>query len=88
MNEVQATYEVKTEPIITDMVYCQGCDVAIGSYIQVDSQVWIEISGLHLYVAHGKCALCDMGWHFVGSDKKLERLLQRIKDRPKLTGNK
>ena len=86
--EEAAIYEVKTEPIITDMVYCQGCGVAIGSYIQVDSQVWIEINGIQLYVAHGKCALCDTSWHFVGSDKKLERLLQRIKDRPKLTGIK
>lgn len=83
--EALAEYVTEAEPIIADMVYCQGCGVAIGSYIQVDSQVWIEVNGLQLYVAHGKCALCDTSWHFVGSDKKLERLLQRIKDRPDLT---
>ena len=83
--EVKAEYRTKADPIPVEMVYCQACDVAIGSYTEVTGQVWIEVNGLLLYVAHGKCALCGEAWHFVGTDVKLARLLERIKNRPKLT---
>jgi hypothetical protein len=58
-----------------NIVCCQQCGCALGRYKQIDDKIWIVIGSVVLSSAHGRCIICGVDWHWVGSDKKLEEIL-------------
>lgn len=85
--EAQVEYKVESE--VTDHdVDCVECGFNLGEYVQVGDDVWLSVGNLMLKVAHGKCVICGTEWHFVSSDKKLERLIERMRINRKLTDSK
>jgi hypothetical protein len=50
-------------------VHCPICHQLIGTYHKEGSEVWLEIGGVILYAAHGKCSRCNTEFHFWASER-------------------
>lgn len=66
-----------------DIVQCSTCGRIIGQYQQVGKQVCLNIGGLIVNSAHGTC-LCGAEFHWRSSDKLLENLIRRCKEKSPL----
>jgi hypothetical protein len=65
---------------IDDVKAC-SCGAIIGGYVHIAGKVWLNIDGVELYAGHGRCVYCLREWHFMSSEKTLERLIERVKAR-------
>ena len=83
--EVQAEYVTEAEPIIAEVFNCPECDTPLGSIMLVDDKICVEINGVILYAFHGWCKLCNKLLNFTSHEAKLDRFLERRKERAKLT---
>jgi len=73
MTEPTPTYSVND-----GSVCCPGCGLGIGHYVTVGRETWIQIGMIRAYAIHGRCASCHTEFHFSASEKKLEKLLERV----------
>lgn len=75
MTEPKPTYTAD------DSVRCPGCSTGLGAYVCEGPETWLQIGPVRAKVVHGKCVNCGQDYHFVASEKRLEKLLKRCGNR-------
>ena len=83
--EVQAEYVTEAEPIIAEVFNCPECDAPLGNFVVMKNKICIKMNGAIFYSLHGWCISCDAELHHTSHEAKLDRLLERRKERAKLT---
>ncbi len=66
-------------PLMIILCSNHQCNQLIGEYVQVRNEIWLLIGGVKLFAAHGICANCGKEYHFYASEKKLEKIIARLK---------
>jgi len=74
--------EITYSVAVDRLVYCQNCGALIGAYVQgFNGRIALELSSIRLYDGDGFCRLCGAEWHWHSSEKKLEDIINRCKNR-------
>ena len=63
-------------PQAGDDLVC-SCGQFIGTLVQVNQALWLQVGNIHLRYGHGRCCKCQKIWHFSSSDIKLHLLIKR-----------
>jgi hypothetical protein len=62
-------------------VTCPTCNVEVGSYSEIGGKIWLQVGILRVSILHGECRNCHSPFHWVASEKRLERLIERCSRR-------
>lgn len=64
---------------MTKSIKCTRCQSEIGRFITIEDNEFLQMGGGLAREFHGVCAGCGLEIHWSVSDRKLEKLIEKIK---------